>query len=173
MDQMLKELSRDVLIVTEMDGAPNCAATLSAELKCEVNVAPAKRAALVALRKHDFGVVVVDERLSQQDPEWADQVWQEAGLAMPLEMNFAISGCARLSREIRGALHRRRGEQTLARRFVAQEMESELKTSVTGLLLESELALQEPGVTAALEPKLRHLVELAGELRERLRRQAA
>jgi len=40
---------------------------------------------------------------------------------------------------------------------------------VTGLLLESQLALREPAIPASLEPKLRHLVELAGALRERLR----
>ena len=54
------------------------------------------------------------------------------------------------------------------------EIENELKSSVTGLMLESELALREASGPAAidvprLDAKLRHLVELAGTLRARLR----
>jgi hypothetical protein len=48
-------------------------------------------------------------------------------------------------------------------------LEKELKTSVTGLLLESELVLREPATPISLQPRLRHLVELAVVLRERLR----
>ena len=44
-------------------------------------------------------------------------------------------------REIRSALHRREREQTLARRAAAEAIETELKTTVAGLLLHSQLAL--------------------------------
>jgi hypothetical protein len=91
---------------------------------------------------------------------------------VPLQVNFAISGCARLSREVKAALSRRDGEQAIARRAVATELEDELKSSLTGLLLQSELALREPSVPTSLEPKLRHMVELAGAIRDRLRRRA-
>jgi hypothetical protein len=40
---------------------------------------------------------------------------------------------------------------------------------VTGILLESELALREPGLSPVLERRLRHLTELAISLRDRLR----
>jgi hypothetical protein len=88
---------------------------------------------------------------------------------MPVQVNFAISGCSRLGREVKAALLRRDGEQAVARRAAVTEIENDLKSAVTGLLLESQLALREPAIPAALEPKLRHLVELAGALRERLR----
>jgi hypothetical protein len=78
-----------------------------------------------------------------------------------------------LGREIRAALARRDGEQSVARRAVASEIENELKSSLTGLLLQSELALREPAVPASLEPKLRHMVELAGQIRDRLRHKSA
>ena len=157
------------MIVSTMDGAENCAKSISLQVGSRVDVAANRKAALVALRKSAFGVVVVEESLAEGDPEWADQVWELAGMAMPVQVNFAISGCARLGREVKAALLRKDGEQAVARRAAATEIENDLKSSVTGLLLESELALREPAIPASLEPKLRHLVELAGALRERLR----
>ena len=71
-------------------------------------------------------------------------------------------------REVKAALRRRDGDQAVARRVAVTELENDLKSSVTGLLLESELALREPSIPATLEPKLRHLVELAAALRQRL-----
>jgi hypothetical protein len=120
------------------------------------------------LRRQQFGVVVVEESLVEGDPEWADQVWKQAGLAMPVLVNFAIAGCARLGREVKAALLRREGDKAVARRAAVSEVENELKSTVTGLLLESELVLREPEIPASLEPRLRHLAELAGKLRERL-----
>ena len=51
---------------------------------------------------------------------------------------------------------------------MALEFEEDFKSSLTGLLLESELVLQEPVIPASLEPKLRHVLELAGAMRQRL-----
>ena len=156
-----------------MDGAENCARTMAAQLGTEVEVATSRRAGLQALRHEVYMVVVVEESLVEADPVWADLLWSQAGLAMPVQVNFAIAGAARLTREVKAAMQRRDGEQALARRAAAAEIENELKSSVTGLMLESELALREPAGSAMLEPKLRHLVELAGTLRERLRSSAS
>ena len=162
-------MTRDVLIISSMDGAENCARVTAAQVGVRVEVAADKIAAVAALRKSEYGVVVLEESLAERDPEWADQVWELAGLATPVQVNFAVSGCARLAREVRAALLRRAGEQAVARRAVVLEIENELKSTVTGLLLESELVLREPSIPASLEPRLRHMVELAGALRERLR----
>ncbi len=162
-------MSRDVLIITTIEGAENIARVIAEQISARVEVATSRRAGLLALRREPFGVVVVETNLVEADPEWADALWASAGLAMPVQVNFALSGAARLAREVKAALARRDGEQAIARLSVATEMENALKSSVTGLLLESELALMEPAVPASLEPKLRHLVELAGTLRERLR----
>jgi hypothetical protein len=161
-------MSKDVLIISTIDGAENCARVIEQQIGTRVELAPNRKAGLAALRRSEYGVVVVEQNLAEADPEWADQVWAQAGLAMPIQINFAISGSARLSREVKAALTRRANEEKIARRAIAAEMENSLKSSVTGLLLESELALREPTVPASLEPKLRHLVELAGALRERL-----
>lgn len=166
---MNQDSTRDVLLISTIDGAENCAQWIAGQVGSRVEVAASRRAALAALRRAKFGVVVVEESLAELDPEWADQVWDLAGLAIPVQVNFAISGSARLSREVKAALARRDGEQAVARRAAVTEIENDLKSAVTGLLLESQLVLREPAIPASLEPKLRHLAELAGVLRERLR----
>ena len=71
-------------------------------------------------------------------------------------------------REIRAALHRREREQLLARRAAAEAIESDLKSTVAGLLLNSQLALSGSEVPAALAEKLRLVADLAGNLRRQL-----
>jgi len=159
----------DVLIVSTMEDAASCAQAISEQMKVGVEVAANAREALTILRQREFGVVVVEENMIEADSVLGDQIWSLAGLALPLQINFARSGSARLIREVKAALNWRDGEHVLARRAATAELENELKTSVTGLLLESELVLREPATPAALQPRLRHLVELAGVLRERLR----
>lgn len=162
-------MSTDVLIVSAMHGAENCARAVQELLGLKVELANTRRAATVALKRATYAVVVVEEHLVEGDAPWADHVWAHAGRAIPVQVNFAISGTARLVREIRGALARQVEEQAIARRAVSAELEDELKSSLTGLLLQSELALLEPAGSNRLEAKLRHLVELAGVIRERLR----
>jgi DNA-binding NtrC family response regulator len=160
---------KSVLLVTQMTGAENCAAALEKQLSMEVVVAATRREALSALRRRAFSVVVLEEALAVSDAQGAELVWQHAGTALPVQVNFAIAGTARLVREIKSAMQRGAQEQTVARRAAAMDLESELRTAVTGILLQTELALREPEVPPAVEAKLRHLAELAGGLRERLR----
>ena len=162
-------MHRNVLIISTMEGAENCAHAVEEQVHASVEVASTRQAALLALRRQEFSIVVVEESLAESDAAWAAQIWELSGLAFPLQVNFAISGSARVAREIKAAFARRAGEQAIARQSVARDIENELKSSVTGLLLESELVLREPSVTAALRPRLRHLVEHASALKERLR----
>jgi signal transduction histidine kinase len=134
----------------------------------EVEVAEGRKAALAALRRREFAAVVVDETMAECDPAAAEAIWDHAGLAIPLQINFALSGAARLIREIRAALHRREREQTLARRAAAAAIESELKTTLAGLLLHSQLALAGSDVPTPIADKLRVVADLAGNLRQQL-----
>jgi hypothetical protein len=131
-------------------------------------VAECRKAALAALRRREFLVLVIDESLAECDPAAAEKICELAGLAIPMQINFAISGAARLIREIRAALSRREREQTLARRAAAAAIETELKTTVAGLLLHSQLALSGGGVPAAVADRLRMVADLAGSLRQQL-----
>jgi len=157
-----------ILMVTGIEGARNCADVVAKQLGTDVQVAEGRRAALAALRRDEFAAVVVDETMTECDPAAAEAIWDRSGLAIPLQINFALSGAARLIREIRAALHRREREELLARRAAAAAIESELKTTVAGLLLNSQLALSGNEVPAQIADKLRVVADLAGNLRQQL-----
>ena len=129
-----------ILMVTGIEGARNCADVVAKHLGMEVEVAEGRKSALALLRHREFSAVVVDETIAECDPAAAEAIWERSGLAIPMQVNFALSGAARLIREIRAALHRREREQTLARRAAAAAIETEIKSTVAGLLLQSELA---------------------------------
>jgi len=158
----------NILMVTGIEGARNCAAVVGTQLGMEVEVAEGRKAALAALRRREFAAVVVDETMAECDPAAAEAIWDHAGLAIPLQINFALSGAARLIREIRAALHRREREQMLARRAAAAAIESELKTTLAGLLLHSQLALAGSDIPTPIADKLRVVADLAGNLRQQL-----
>ncbi len=157
----------NILMVTGIEGARNCATVVGEALNAEVEVACGRKAALGALRGLEYAAVVVDETLAECDPAAAEAIWAHSGLAIPVQINFALSGAARLIRELRAALHRREREQMLARRAAAAAMETELKSTVAGLLLHSQLALN-GDVPAGVADKLRVVAELAGSLRRQL-----
>ena len=129
-----------------------------------------RKAALAALRQREFAAVVVDETVTACDPAAAEAIWERSGLAIPVQINFALSGAERLIREIKAALQRREREQLIARRAAAAAVEAELNTTLAGLLLQSQLALAEPEVTPKLTGKLELVAELAASLRQRLER---
>jgi len=157
-----------ILIVTGIEGARNCAAVVGAQLGMEVEVAEGRKTALAALRRREFSAIIVDETMAECDPAAAEAIWEHAGLAIPLQLNFALAGAARLVREIRAALHRREREQLLARRAAAAAIETELKTTIAGLLLHSQLALNGSELTSPVADKLRVVADLAGNLRQQL-----
>jgi hypothetical protein len=157
-----------ILLITGIEGARNCAAVVEAQIGMDVEVAEGRKSALSALRQREYSVVVIDDTLAECDPATADRICEHAGLAIPLQINFALSGAARLVREIRAALHRREREQALARRAASVAVECELKEVITGLLLQSQLALGGGGIPASVADRLRTVVDLAGNLRRQL-----
>jgi hypothetical protein len=156
------------LIITAIEGIESTAAALAAQLKATVEIAASRATALRLLARRNYSIVVLDQILADSDPEGADLVWKHAGVAMPLQINFALAGSARLEREIRAALTRRQREQQLAGAAATAAIDAELKNAITGFLLESRLALAEQGIPPGVESRLRTLAEMADQLRERL-----
>ena len=157
-----------ILIVTGIEGAQNCAAVVAQQLGIDVEIADGRKTALAVLRKKEFAAIILDESLAECDPALADAIWERAGIAIPLQINFAVAGAARLIREIRAALQRRQREETVARRAAAGAIESEVRTTVAGLLLHSQLALSVHEVPSPVAEKLRIVADLATNLRRQL-----
>ena len=152
----------DILMITAIAGAENCAAVLSQQFQLHVDTASSRKEALLQLRRREYRLVVIDESME------ADDFVRHCGMATPLEINFAISGYGRLERAVRAALSRREREKEVAAQAGASLMESELRETIAGLLLHAELALAEPTVPAAVAARLQVVAELAGILRKRL-----
>src|SRR6185312_11154696 len=117
-----------------------------------------------ALRQREYLAVVIDETLAECDAAAAEAIWDHAELAIPLQINFAVCGAARLAREIRAGMRRRKREQMLSWRAATEAMETEMKSTLAGLLLNSQLALSGSGVPLAAAEKIRKVAELAGNL---------
>jgi hypothetical protein len=117
------------------------------------------------LRNQDYSAVIIDQSLVEAEPDEGDVVMQHLGTAVALQINFAISGLERVIRELRAALNRRKRESIAARREAQQVLQSELKGTITALLLSCEMALGTPNLPLTAESKLRAVYDLAREMR--------
>ena len=107
-------MPQNILMITAIAGAENCAAVLSKQFGLAVETARSRKEGLAALRRREFALIVVDQSLVEHPEDGMDSLLKHAGLAIPLEINFAISGCGRVVREVRAALLRREREKNLA-----------------------------------------------------------
>ena len=157
-----------ILFITPSARSRECVQPLEAATGHPTQVAPTLQAAVGNLRAQDYSAVVVDQVFLEAEPDESDQMLQHLGGAVPVYVNCAISGVERVVREVRSALSRRQREEQVARRSAETAMWSELKESVTAMLLSCNLALATPGVPAPAAEKLRAVHDLACQIRDRL-----
>lgn len=141
---------------------------LHAATSQETHWAQTVQEAATRLREHHYSVVVIDQFVMETEPDDSEQMMEHLGTAYPVYINFAVSGLDRLSREVRSALHRRKREEAVARRAVAEQMNSEMRETLTAMLLSCELAMSVPDVPGPAAEKIRMIDTLARELRLRL-----
>jgi hypothetical protein len=107
---------------------------------------------------------VIDQFLVETEPEESDQTLEHLGTAFPVYINFGVSGMERVVREVRSALHQRKSEETSARRAVREQMRSEMRETLTAMLLSCELAMSMPEVPAPAAEKIRAIDNPARDL---------
>jgi signal transduction histidine kinase len=157
-----------ILLIAPESVAPPIADALRRDLHAEVETTPSRRTALASLRRNEFALILIDESLATADSASTDLIYQSAGGALIVELNLALSSAGRIVRQAHAALARRAQDLARAHTAAAATLHSELNTILSSVLLESQLALRE--ATPEQAPRLRHLVQLASELRDRLRR---
>jgi hypothetical protein len=157
-----------ILLITPSARSQECAQAVQAATGKPTHVAATLQEAGSLLRSQEYAAVIIDRFLLEAEPDAGDQMLQHLGTAIPVYVNFAISGIERVVREIRTALHRRQREQQVARQSAERAMWSELNESVTALLLSCDLALSLPGARTPAAENLRVMHELACQIRERL-----
>ena len=157
-----------ILLITPSARGQQCVDTLQAATGRETHWAQNLAEAVTRLRQQTYSAAVIDQFLIETEPEKSDQALEHLGTAFPVYINFGVSGMERLVRGVRSALHRRKREETSARRAVEQQMRSEMRETITAMLLSCELAMSVPEVPAPAEDKIRAIDSLARELRLRL-----
>ena len=157
-----------ILLITPSARGLECTATLKESTGYETHWAENLQLAVARLREQSYVAVVIDQFLVESEPAESDQLIEHLETAFPVYLNFAVSGMERLLREVRSALHRRKREETQARRSVEQQLRSEMGESLTAMLLSCELAMSVPNVPGAVAEKILAVDNLAREMRFRL-----
>ncbi len=156
-----------ILLITPSAKVQECAKALEEATAESLQIAPSLRQAAAHLRSDEYSVVVLDQFLVEAEPEESDLILQHVGSAVPMYANFAISGIDRVARELRAAVNRHKREVGMARQSAEHMLRSELKGTLTALMLSCELALQAPD-QATSEGKIRQAYELAVEMSNKL-----
>lgn len=157
-----------ILLVTPSARGQQCIDSLQAATGEETHWARTLQEAATRLREETYSAVVIDQFLLETEPEESEKMVEHLGTAFPVYINFAVTGMERLVREARAALHRRKREETAARRLVAEQMCSEMRETLMAMLLSCELALSVPDVPIPAAEKIRAIDGLARELTLRL-----
>jgi hypothetical protein len=157
-----------ILLITPSARGPQCADSLNSATGQETHWAENLQEAVGRLREQTYSAAVVDQFLFETEPEECDQMIEHLGTAFPVYVNFAVTGMDRLLRDVRSALHRRKREESAARQAVAEQMSSEMRETLTAMLLSCELAMLVPNVPGPAVEKIRTIDALARELRQRL-----
>jgi hypothetical protein len=157
-----------ILLITPSARGMECATIVKDATGFDSHWAENLQQALSLLREQTYDAVVFDQFLLENEPAESDQVFEHLGTAFPIHLNFAISGMERLVREVRSALHRRKREETQARRAVEQQLRSEVGEFLTAMLLSCELAMAVPEVPTPAAEKIRAIDNLARDMRVRL-----
>jgi len=90
------------------------------------------------------------------------------GIAVPLYVNLALHSNERVAREVQVALRRAEKEKLMATRTAEQLLRNQLRSQVTGILLNSELALRQKSISPDVAEKVRSVRELAEKMRSQL-----
>lgn len=157
-----------ILVITPSEKAEEWARVLQQNANEPVQVAGSLQKAGAMLRSQEFTVVVFDQMLVETEPDEADSLLPHLDTAIPVYINFGICGMERFKRELGTTLARRKREVEMARNAAESTLQSELKGTVTALLLSCEMALKVEHLPPAAEAKMRTAYDLARELRQKL-----
>ncbi len=156
-----------VLLFAAESSTMRVAQLLAQELQAAVTTVIDARKCQELLQHKSFSMVVIEEAIALENAATLDSLYDLAAEAVVLEVNFGVANPPRIVRQLRSALVRREVVYKSARNAAMISLQRELTASVSGLLLESQLALRSAG--PELAPALEHLVTLAEALCQHLR----
>jgi threonine dehydrogenase-like Zn-dependent dehydrogenase len=168
--QLAEETRRDqpqILLFAAEPLGSEAARALRLHLATEVTVTDSQPRCINALRRGSFDLVLLEESALDLDPLGAEAVYEAVGTSVALEVNFGTMRAERIALAAGSALRRRQLDLERAQGAARSALQHELTASVSGLLLESQLALRQAGADAV--PALHRLVGLAEHVCAQLR----
>jgi hypothetical protein len=157
-----------IILVTTSSRAKECAAAIEQTTHQKTQIATSVARAVEFLQTHDYDVLLFDESFHETEIGAENLLLSHAGLAMPIYVNLALHSTERMAREVQTGLLRVVREKLAAMRSAENQLRSELRGEITGILLNSELAMREPSLSGDVAAKVRALHELAERMRSKL-----
>jgi len=157
-----------ILLTTCSSQGSECRAVLERGTGEPVHLTTSLCEAVAVARERQCTALVIDQDLSQAEPEAESSLLRAATFAVPIYINFAICGADRLIKEVRIALRRRQAERLAAMRIASSDLRDELRGAVTGILLSAELAMSVPELPRAAQVKIKFVHDLAQGIRRQL-----
>jgi hypothetical protein len=157
-----------ILLVTSSNRRQECGNALEKAIGESVEVCETVRKASSMLRNNEYSAVILDDPMVEVEGEALESLLNNLGLAVPVYVNLAISNAERIGREMRLALRRNRESRIIAIRAAEQQLRSEIRDAVTGILLSTQLAMRSPELPSDAAEKLASVCQLASNIRARL-----
>jgi CheY-like chemotaxis protein len=157
-----------ILLVTTSPRAREAAAAVEQGTGHKTHLASTVPQALSRLQAAEYDCLAVDQSLLEVDFRALDTLMNRCGMAMPAYINLALHSVEREVREITVALRRQESERLLAMRSAERTLSNQLRGNLTGILLNSELALRQKSISADVAEKVQAVRELAEKMRDQL-----
>jgi len=157
-----------ILLISTSSRAKECAAALEQGTGHKTQVATTVPQAVSRLQAAEYDGLAIDQSLLESDFRALDTLLNHSGLAMPLYINLALHSSDRVVREVQVGLRRGEKEKAMALRTAEQVLRNQLRGELTGILLNSELALRQQSISPAVAEKIQSVRELAEKMRSQL-----
>jgi len=157
-----------ILLVTTSSRGKEYAAALERATGHTTHVAGSVPQAVAKLQAAEYDLLATDQSLLEADLRAMDTLLNRCGMAIPVYVNLALHSSERIVREVQVALRRAQQEKVAAERVAGKLLGSELRGELTGILLNSELALRHGGLAPEIAKNINSVRELAEKMRSRL-----
>jgi len=157
-----------ILLVTTSSRVKEYAAALEQGTGHKTHIAGSVPQAVARMQAAEYDVLATDQSLLEADLRALDTLLNHCGNAMPLYVNMALHSSERVVREVQVALRRAGSEKLAAQRAAGDMLRNELRNQVTGILLNSELALRHNTLAPETAEKIKSVRELAEKMRRSL-----
>ena len=157
-----------ILLIWSSERAQDCARAIENTFQQPVKVISTLQQAVKTLQAGEFSAVLVDQWITEAEPGQADYLIHHLGGAVPVFVNFGISGIERILRELRAAFHRRGRETVLAQQNARVVLWNSLKDDVTALLLGCGVILDDSALEPGVAVRVQTIEMIANRIRDKL-----